>query len=1031
MSSERPDESPPTERVYRCLDTTTVSSVRVALAGFVDPDDIVQGFPAEAERGAIALRPTTFVASPTTTAVDRATADRWIALLLLHGVDVRRATVPLRETVREDIAFADARQARLDEEHRERVRIALTDGGEPVRLSAPADSSVPLDEAQDTVERSVGRFLGDASRLALAASVGLGKSEAALRQAAVDARFRGRVGLYAAPSHALCEELVERYNALRSDASPIALHWRGRTGEGLERAGDGEQSMQPMCERRELADELGFSGLSVRQHLCGGSKGGSTCPLRDVCRYMRQERERDAALADPRGVIIFMPHSYLGLSADVAGPLAHTDRDADYVVVDESFWQELVQERPTVVSTEDLRALREVCSAKGRREENKTAALSEASTWLAPQLEAGASLSLGALARRMIDVSERHNLRGGNPKADPARRALRQLAGAEYQVARGHRARLSEMVSPTSDDGEALKGLRDSDDRRQLRVSLARARLWKTLAEEVERRDVRDTCNTVVAHANDNGEYDHVRIHWAREIRAFDPRRTPVLALDATADDEILRQVLPTGGDHGFETVRVRAEDRHTTATQLIAGALGKTNLEKALKEAKTPAHDDDRPKRRRSKHWRPNNLADVVELLRARVAAGKRVGIITHKSLEGFITEQVPEVAAAHFGQLRGLDRMNGVDELFDLGRPQPGPSEIDRLTRALFGATTAEVLRREDADPTPTLAGVRTRDGSPAPVMAQQPRGRLQRRVMWQIREAELLQAVGRARLARRDADRPCHVWLLTNIPIDITVDRTVRLSDHGRSPLPAVAPDRTVRSVSRTGVLLRSARDLSEAHPDLWANPQAVKDERKEKRRRGGEQSTLAGELVADILGAGRIAVRYRRKGARGTHAEAVVAGPEKGWKSPYKESSCRDFSTPFSEAEPEAHARAMLQPLVGELGEIELVQQAGAIKADAKAVKDEPEPTAAEILAEEPDLAAMHDAGIVAVCDVVDGHAVVPLGDGLTIRLPTASTSATMILGEGELAVLRADVDAGPDDDPLPAMIDATSQDRAAA
>jgi len=1023
-------------RVYRCLDTGAFELARAALDGVVDPGDVVFGTPGTEEMRSIALRATTFVWSADAPAEERDSAGAWIALLIRHGFEVRQLEVSAEETA-------------------EGLRSRLAEGGDPIDLAPPSDTAVSLDEAQAQIDRALAEWPIVRERMVLGISVGAGKTEAVMRRLASGVEFRGRVTLFFAPTHALCRDVVRRFTAMRSPDSPVILHWHGRSADLEVEREDGVAEKHPMCGRRQLAETVGALGMSVKEKLCGTDD--NPCPLKAHCLFIDQEEQLRRALDDERGVIIVMPHRYLTMSGAASGPTpiikAQRDADPDFVVIDEAFWQELTHERPVDVSREELTAKRTVVDSKGRHLPELDAALKEASARLDAMVDDGEPTlkRLAAYAERTL---ERHDV-GGDRRRDPVERFWSRMAHAERLIARSLERELEELVAPDCDDATALDLLRANGARAEIAAAYRRARLWRSITRELKRRWKRDRLNTVVVDA----ERTRIRTHALQDIRAFDPLETPTLVLDATADEQVVSAVM--GKHFDAEHTHSRARDLNVQTRQLGTTVLGKTTLEAGLDAedgvdgTEGDAEDSrNREARRREQKRRSNRLRDLVRLVRARVAAGKSVGVITHKRVKAHIKEEVPAVIAAHFGELRGLDHMRDVDELFVIGRPQPSPQAIDHLTRSVFGAVIDEVIDSDAADLETALRGLRMRDSSPAPVLVQQPRGERQQRVMAQIREAELMQAVGRARLVRRADGGSCLVWLMTNVPIDIDVDEVLQLSSYGhqRDPFRVAAPDRLTESVSRTGVLLRSPRDLAVAHPDLWDSENAAKLDLK-RRQEGG----LADELVGDIVGRA-YTVSYRRAGARGRPSIAVLHAPEKGGQIPYNNNSYMENDPNFesvshgveaidtgplnSNADDQGldgadydrsrpacalidedlieHARAVIGRLVGPLSRVKLVERPA-----------DPEPSAAELLATEPDLAAMHDAGIVAVCDVVDGDAVVPLGDGRTTRLPTASRAATMVLGEGELAVLKADVDAGPDDDPPPVLIDAAFQDRAAA
>jgi hypothetical protein len=131
-------------------------------------------------------------------------------------------------------------------------------------------------------------------------------------------------------------------------------------------------------------------------------------------------------------------------------------------------------------------------------------------------------------------------------------------------------------------------------------------------------------------------------------------------------------------------------------------------------------------------------------------------------------------------------------------------------------------------------------------------------------QIRERETEQAIDRLRLIHRD--RPARVLLLSNVVVDVTVDRLV-----GRREL---VPDRlTVAAARLDGVLPLAPKWLAGRCGDLWVSAEAV--------RRKLSRAELTGQIPSKslYLGFARLTpAAYRLEGQRGPHPSRalIVAG-----------------------------------------------------------------------------------------------------------------------------------------------------------
>jgi hypothetical protein len=213
------------------------------------------------------------------------------------------------------------------------------------------------------------------------------------------------------------------------------------------------------------------------------------------------------------------------------------------------------------------------------------------------------------------------------------------------------------------------------------------------------------------------------------------------------------------------------------------------------------------------------------------------------------------PYVRVTHFGAVRGLNTFETCETVVILGREQPSAGAIEALARP-FAATDPEPLIPFGGYARQCRAR-RLRDGSPGiEVVEVHPDPRCQE-LLEQVREAEIVQAVDRV--------RPVFNWrriiLLTNLPVDVTVDRVLPWAD--------LRPSRFVQAFARRGVLPLSTRDLTRSFPDLWSSEAAA---RKDLQRTG-----LRGDKVQidyTIWGLSPLNCSYRRRGQSGSKARALV-------------------------------------------------------------------------------------------------------------------------------------------------------------
>ncbi|HEX8373585.1 MAG TPA: hypothetical protein VF606_00210, partial [Geminicoccaceae bacterium] len=210
------------------------------------------------------------------------------------------------------------------------------------------------------------------------------------------------------------------------------------------------------------------------------------------------------------------------------------------------------------------------------------------------------------------------------------------------------------------------------------------------------------------------------------------------------------------------------------------------------------------------------NRLEDVRCLAEVKAAGGKRALLVTYKPAEERLGA-IPGADIAHFGGLRGLDRYKDHDTVIVAGREQPPPSAVEDLARSLFGDDD-EPLALSGGYSLETR-GYRLCDGTRRGVeVAVHPDPRCQA-ILEQIRERETEQAVDRLRLVHRP--RPARVLVLSNLPLDLAVDRLVTWRE--------LVPKRLAVAAARLdGVLPLAPAWLAERFPDLWETAEAARHE-----------------------------------------------------------------------------------------------------------------------------------------------------------------------------------------------------------
>lgn len=252
------------------------------------------------------------------------------------------------------------------------------------------------------------------------------------------------------------------------------------------------------------------------------------------------------------------------------------------------------------------------------------------------------------------------------------------------------------------------------------------------------------------------------------------------LVLDATAHEEIYRAALDT--DIEFHEINVQ---QNLYTIQINDAVFSKNQF----RIGKNQSHD-----------------AKLVTQL-AGLATVFNAGLITHKTAVEDLAEKHPNhaIPTAHFMALRGINALQDLPALIVAGRIEPPPLTVEARARALWP--------REKLDLT---GGYEWQQGEHGGVAGHRD-ARIDA-VLRDIREGEMLQAIGRLRAVRSATPKLLIVATNVNCPIkpDMTLTAEELLPDH-----------RAATIALRDGVFIASENWLSARHPDLFDNPQQVRD------------------------------------------------------------------------------------------------------------------------------------------------------------------------------------------------------------
>ena len=563
----------------------------------------------------------------------------------------------------------------------------------------------------------------------------------------------------------------------------------------------------PMCDEPAVLEEAKKAGVD-QSTACG------RCPAKKVCRYQAQAKQ-------PAQVWIGV-HEFLFRTP----PKVFSDAQA--LVVDESFWAAGVQQKR--VTFEQLRG--DLLPLKG-----------------------DPAVQLGDLRAELLDRLQ--EAPEGAP-IDKARTAGWSIQGASMDTAHDlewRRAPKADSLPPAGGSADALRealaGIAKAG-----RFSSAIPKLWKLLQEVAE----------TPADERKSGFVDRrgegVEVRYRREVaKAW--QGLPMLLLDGSAERSLVEALLGP-----VELVEVRAElPQAVHITQVWDEAMARNALHRKPQEG-GEGRDV----------WRAGNRRDLVALLKVEAerqpAGARRVEAILQKGPKELLVAESGEelerlkVGLRHFNALRGLDGLRDTPTLVVIGRPMPPPRDVEATAEVLFGRrrTTSGGGR------TTRLVTLTPRDGGRGEAVEvpchTDPGAEAVRRA---ICDAELAQAVGRARCVRRTEATPLRIVLVTNHPVPgLQPDALVRWKD--------LKPNKWEQIAARLGgVLPLSPRDLVAVGG--FETEEGAK--RALARLKGGGKGVLMGTPpYKETLNRGmypfNLTYTYRLKGQRGRPSMAL--GPQ---------------------------------------------------------------------------------------------------------------------------------------------------------
>ncbi|WP_210093711.1 hypothetical protein [Ruegeria sp. HKCCSP346] len=581
----------------------------------------------------------------------------------------------------------------------------------------------------------------------------------------------GLVSLMLLPSHEKAEAALADYLEYAPSGSPPAVVLRGRNRPDPAT----NDSSTTMCRANVTAQQLSEHGVPVRSTLC------KKCPFQTDCGYLRQEADIKHHLKGKVGLVIFAPHefAYLPLPGEAKPDLVVFDeRPRDFAV--EEVHVSLRELEEAIIPP-----LRGLARSREYRDEEvgeslfvQERAIQPIKRALLGAAGASAGLSLmmlrsSGVTREILDqaIADLETLKPNNILRILGKTFGGRTAEASHTDLSLLTAQLkSSVVSPVH----------------RLRF------LFECLRQEIE-REHEMAVSVFKRVPNPNNRVWEPGISAVRVKELKHGLEVPFLYLDGTADPDMAR--IAFGADLDCHRYPV---ERHAEITQVLGCNFAKRRLcdETQGRQKLTPKILSEN---QRLKSW----LEEVTSRYPNAAVFGNRSVI---KSLAISDPER-----AGHFGALRGQNRWEHHESVIIIGREQPPLDDLEATARAYAAAAGDDF---SPGDYVTATRGIRTKKNvhSTEVKVHGDPWGD---RVLRQIREAEIEQAMDRARLIHNP--KPKQVILLSPVVVDATVDRIEpwRTFKKGGS--------RVAQAIARHAVVFLSPTDCAKYMPHIWASKQ----------------------------------------------------------------------------------------------------------------------------------------------------------------------------------------------------------------
>lgn len=720
------------------------------------------------------------------------------------------------------------------------------------------------------------------SRVMLTGAQGVGKTRAVVGadgKPGILHRAHGIVSILFEPDHGMAAQARRDYDRNAPEGSPPSIVLRGRP------AADPDQQGETMCRLPDIAGRLAARGVSVPKALC------ERCPFADVCGYLKQEKEIKRLVAAPEGVAIFAPHDYafLPLPGLVEPDLAIFDErprdmgvEAEASLSLEALGEPLRFDRPLKAQTG--------AQAASEEADAQAANLRFIRPLMIALRNAGQDHGdriLGALRDQGIN---RDHVVGA-------------ITGLQFFQDRETAHAMRDALALWDFSGRSFNlgnRLEKEIESREGKIARTLQTIFEALLVEIDKpRD--DAIGIGVAEVQRRpGSSDKARGIIAVKLKALRIGRIPFLHMDGTGDHVMAQRVFGKMGvahhpverspaDRGDRIIQVVGAEFHNAG--LIGGRKGRGG--EIIPYDGTWKADYDAQRR------------DIRSIIAARPGAL----VIGSKSVIETLKPGDHGAHAAHFGAIRGRNDWEKIDQIIIIGREEPSPAAVERTARAFAAHSDASFESLSGKRYPKAQRGIRTRNRSGHGIKVNFHPNAWADRVLKQIRDAEIVQAVDRIRPIFKD--QPIEVVLLSPVAVDLTVDQVISWKDFRQGGT------RIERALHQARVVPLSGREAERLLPDIWPA--------KDTHRRDLEEAGLLAQTLNRIPYLGNAPIRIEVVASYRVEAEAGKRAHERQALI----------------AAPPAEARAVLEALTGPLRSFEVVQviEADPVAAEAAEAREE--------------------------------------------------------------------------------------------